>query len=70
MRSGKEVCEEEPPRIASEDFNEKTRDRIEEEKEPEGLPIKRLSLFHPAQKEKEGQAICRIIELGRMKGNV
>ncbi len=70
MRGGKEVSEEEPSWVASEDFDEKTRYRIEEEKEPEDLTIESFSLLHPTQKEEKGQAIRRIIELCRMKRDI
>jgi hypothetical protein len=67
---GKETSKEKPPRITSEDFDEKPSDRIEEEKEPEDLTVKSLSLLHPIQKEEDGQTIGRIIKLGGMKGNI
>jgi len=70
LRGRKEIGQKKPSRVSSEDFDEKAQDRVEKDKEPEDLPVKRLSLFHPAQKEKEDESAHCLVELGRMEGDV
>jgi hypothetical protein len=51
LGGGKEISKEEPPWVTSEDFNEKTHQRIEKEKEQKDLTIK---VFLPSSEGKEG----------------